>query len=120
MNTDSEIVLGVENQALPREQTAQKVAVVAKTLEVETLRGRNVSPFPDGEKQKVAFVSVYAMGPMIYLLDKPSSNLGMETVDALKTCLKEPKSQEKTILTVEHRLYYSMGTIDRILVLGEG
>ena len=120
VDTDSEIAFGVENQALPREQIAQKVAAAAKILEIETLRGRNIFSLSGGEKQKVAFASVYAMNPMIYLLDEPSSNLDMETVDALRTHLKELKSQGKTILIVEHRLYYLMDIVDRILVLDEG
>ena len=120
VDTDSEIAFGVENLALPREQIAQKVAAAAKNLEIETLRGRNIFSLSGGEKQKVAFASVYAMNPSVYLLDEPSSNLDMETVDALRTHLKELKSQGKTILIVEHRLYYLMDIVDRILVLDEG
>ena len=120
VDTDSEIAFGVENRALPREQIAQKVAAAAKILEIETLRGRIIFSLSGGEKQKVAFASVYAMNPMVYLLDEPSSNLDMETVDALRTHLKELKSQGKTILIVEHRLYYLMDIVDRILVLDEG
>mgnify|MGYP002740447614 CR=1 FL=1 len=120
VDTDSEIAFGVENQALPREQIAQKVAAAAKILEIETLRGRNIFSLSGGEKQKVAFASVYAMNPMVYLLDEPSSNLDMESVASLRSHLKMLKSQGKTILIVEHRLYYLMGIADRIIVLNEG
>ena len=120
VDTDSEIAFGVENQALPREQIAQKVAAAARNLKIENLRGRNLFSLSGGEKQKIAFASVYAMNPSVYLLDEPSSNLDMETVDAFRTHLKELKSQGKTILIVEHRLYYLMDMVDRLLVLDEG
>ena len=120
VDTDSEIAFGVENRALPREQIAQKVAAAARNLKIENLRGRNLFSLSGGEKQKIAFASVYAMNPSVYLLDEPSSNLDMETVDAFRTHLKELKSQGKTILIVEHRLYYLMDIVDRILVLDEG
>ena len=120
VDTDSELAFGVENRALPREQIAQKVAAAARNLKIENLRGRNLFSLSGGEKQKIAFASVYAMNPSVYLLDEPSSNLDMETVDALRAHLKELKSQGKTILIVEHRLYYLMDIVDRILVLDEG
>ena len=120
VDTDSEIAFGVENQALPREQIGEKVETATKDLEIENLRGRNIFSLSGGEKQKIAFASVYAMNPSVYLLDEPSSNLDMETVAALRTHLKRLKAQEKTVLIVEHRLYYLMGIADRIVVFDEG
>ena len=120
VDTDSEIAFGVENQALPREQIGEKVEAATKDLEIENLRGRNIFSLSGGEKQKIAFASVYAMNPSVYLLDEPSSNLDMETVAALRTHLKRLKAQGKTVLIVEHRLYYLMGIADRIVVFDEG
>ena len=120
VDTDSEIAFGVENQALPREQIGEKVEAATKDLEIENLRGRNIFSLSGGEKQKIAFASVYAMNPSVYLLDEPSSNLDMETVAELRTHLKRLKAKGKTILIVEHRLYYLMGIADRIIVFDEG
>jgi hypothetical protein len=44
----------------------------------------------------------------------------METVAALRKHLKRLKAQGKTVLIVEHRLYYLMGIADRIVVFDEG
>ena len=120
VDTDSEIAFGLENRAFPREQIEEKVATAAKDLKIENLRGRNIFSLSGGEKQKIAFASVYAMNPSVYLLDEPSSNLDMESVASLQSHLKMLKSQGKTILIVEHRLYYLMGIADRIIVLNEG
>lgn len=73
-----------------------------------------------GEKQKIAFASVYAMNPKIYLLDEPSSNLDMTSIQELKEHLRLIKSQGKTILIAEHRLYYLMELADRIVYLEKG
>ena len=120
VDTDSEIAFGLENRAFPREQIEEKVATAAKDLKIENLRGRNIFSLSGGEKQKIAFASVYAMNPSVYLLDKPSSNLDMESVASLQSHLKMLKSQGKTILIVEHRLHYLMDIADRIIVLHEG
>ena len=120
VDTDSEIAFGVENQALPQEQIEERVAVTAKDMNIENLRGRNIFSLSGGEKQKIAFASVYAMNPSVYLLDEPSSNLDMETIASLKAHLQLLKSQGKTILIVEHRLHYLMDIADRIAVFDEG
>ena len=120
VDTDSEIAFGVENLALPRKQIEEKVEAATKDLEIENLRGRNIFSLSGGEKQKIAFASVYAMNPSVYLLDEPSSNLDMESVASLREHIKRLKAQGKTVLIVEHRLYYLMGIADRIVVFDEG
>ena len=77
-------------------------------LQIEKLRGRNIFELSGGEKQKIAFASVYAMNPEIYLLDEPSSNLDVDTIAELKQHLRLIKAQGKTVIVAEHRLYYLM------------
>ena len=98
MDTDSEIAFGMENLALPRKQIEEKVASTAKDLEIENLLKRNIFSLSGGEKQKIAFASVYAMSPSVFLLDEPSSNLDIETIAALRAHIKRLKSQGKTII----------------------
>ena len=105
VDTDSEIAFGMENLALPRKLIEEKVASTAKDLEIENLLKRNIFSLSGGEKQKIAFASVYAMSPSVFLLDEPSSNLDIETIAALRAHIKRLKSQGKTILIPEHRLY---------------
>ena len=81
---------------------------------------RSIFALSGGEKQKIAFASVYAMNPKIYLLDEPSSNLDMTSIQELKEHLRLIKSQGKTILMAEHRLYYLMELAERIVYLEKG
>ena len=73
-----------------------------------------------GEKQKVAFASIYAMSPSIYLLDEPSSNLDMDAIEDLRRTLELLKKQGKTILIAEHRIYYLRELVDRIVYMENG
>lgn len=120
VDTDSEIAFGIENQALPPKVLAERVAQTAKDLHIQELRNRNIFELSGGEKQKIAFASVYAMNPEIYLLDEPSSNLDMASIQELKEHLQLIKSQGKTILIAEHRLSYLMELADRIVYLEKG
>lgn len=120
VDTDSEIAFGMENEAVPQEALKPRVAETTKALHIENLLGRNIFALSGGEKQKIAFASVYAMEPEIYLLDEPSSNLDMTAIAELREHLKGIKAQGKTIIIAEHRLYYLMDVADRILYLKNG
>ena len=120
VDTDSEIAFGMENEAVPQEQLQRRVVETAEALKIEDLLGRNILALSGGEKQKIAFASVYAMEPDVYLLDEPSSNLDMTSIGELREHLKLIKAQGKTVVVAEHRLYYLMDVADRILYLENG
>lgn len=115
VDTDSEIAFGIENEARPPKALAERVEQTAKDLQIQNLRNRNIFELSGGEKQKIAFASVYAMNPQIYLLDEPSSNLDMTSIQELREHLRLIKKQGKTVLIAEHRLYYLMELADRIV-----
>ena len=120
VDTDSEIAFGMENGAVPQPLLERRVAETARALHIEDLLGRNIFALSGGEKQKIAFASVYAMEPEIYLLDEPSSNLDAAAIGELRAHLQLVKSQGKTIIIAEHRLYYLMDVVDRIIYLENG
>ena len=98
----------------------ERVEQTTEDLHIQKLRNRNIFELSGGEKQKIAFASVYAMNPQIYLLDEPSSNLDMTSIQELKEHLRLIKKQGKTVLIAEHRLYYLMELADRIVYLEKG
>lgn len=120
VDTDSEIAFGMENMSIPREQMLQRMEAVTEKLRLQALRGRSIFELSGGEKQRIAFASVYAMNPEVYLLDEPSSNLDTDSIDELKEQLRLIREEGKTILISEHRIYYLMELVDRIIYLDEG
>lgn len=120
VDTDSEIAFGIENEALPFLKLNARVEQTVKDLRIQGLRNRNIFELSGGEKQKIAFASVYAMNPDVYLLDEPSSNLDMRSIEGLKEHLRRIKAQGKTVLIAEHRLYYLLELADQIVYLDNG
>ena len=96
VDADSEIAFDMENEAVPQAQLRRRVTETAAALHIENLLGRNIFALSGGEKQKIAFASVYAMNSSVYLLDEPSSNLDMTAICELREHLKLIKSQEKS------------------------
>lgn len=119
-DTDGEIAFGMENSGVPGQEMKERVKSTAEDLHIERLLGRSIFSLSGGEKQKIAFASVYAMNPDIYLLDEPSSNLDMDSMEDLRQHIALLKQQGKTILIAEHRLYYLRDLADRIFYLDKG
>lgn len=120
LDTDSEIVFGMENKGTPYEQIIERYHRTIKELHIEKLQGRNLFDLSGGQKQTIAFASVYALNPDIFVLDEPSSNLDPEAIEELRRLLLLIKAQGKTILISEHRLYFLNGIVDRIILMKHG
>ena len=120
VDTDSEIVFGLENQGVPREEISKRLEEVTGELSLEKLRNRDIFQLSGGEKQKIAFAGVYASSPDVFVLDEPSSNLDHQGVEELKKCLEKVKREGKTVVMAEHRLYYLTGLADRFAYLERG
>lgn len=120
VDTDSEISFGMENLTYPREKMKERISKTVAELDIAHLTGRSIFELSGGEKQKVAFASIYAMSPDIYLLDEPSSNLDMDAIEDLRRTLELLKKQGKTILIAEHRIYYLRELVDRIVYMEKG
>ena len=120
VDTDSEIAFGMENLAYPPEQLRRRLDETAAELELKELMGRGIFELSGGEKQKVAFASIHAMSPEVYILDEPSSNLDVQATEELRKSLRLLKNKGKTIVIAEHRLYYLRDLVDRIIYMEGG
>lgn len=119
-DTDSEIAFGMENMAWPLEKMLSRVKETLEVINIKNLSGRGISQLSGGEKQKVAFASVYAMTPDIFVLDEPSSSLDIDAIKDLHDLLLLLKAQGKTILISEHRLYFLKNIIDQAIFIEDG
>ena len=52
VDTDSEIAFGIENEARPPQELAERVEQTTEDLHIQSLRGRNIFELSGGEKQK--------------------------------------------------------------------
>ena len=120
LDTDSELAFGLENEGRPPEEIRRRVEQVAETLHLQELRGKNIFSLSGGQKQLLAFGSVYAMGPEIYVLDEPTANLDQEAIARLHNQIAALKRQGCTIVVAEHRLYFLTDLIDRAFYLRSG
>ncbi|MCR4714315.1 MAG: ATP-binding cassette domain-containing protein [Treponemataceae bacterium] len=81
---------------------------------------RSLFNLSGGQKQKIACASVAVTGNKVVLLDEPSANLDLKTIDELRELLEKWKSEGKTIVVAEHRISYLWGIADRTVILKDG
>nr|MCR5140969.1 ATP-binding cassette domain-containing protein [Ruminococcus sp.] len=120
IDTDGEITFGAENIGMPPEAIVSRKNDVAREMHIERLLDRSIFELSGGEKQIVACASVSVLSPDIIVLDEPSSNLDSSAIEKLKAILADWKSQGKTIIIAEHRLYFLRELADRMLILDNG
>ena len=120
VNTTSEIAFGCENFGMEPKLIRDRVYETADALHINSLLDRNIFQLSGGEKQKIAFASIYAVNPDIYVLDEPSSNLDNHAIGELQSMLQFLKVHGKTIVIAEHRIRYLKELADRAVYMKEG
>ena len=120
VDTTSEITFGCENLGQPEQSIRERLVNTVRDFRLEKLMGRNIFHLSGGEKQKIACAGVSIMEPDVFVMDEPSSNLDAASILDLRAILAYWKSQGKTIIVSEHRLYYLRGLADRFIYIADG
>ena len=120
LDTDSELTFGLENQGTAPGEMRRRMADTIEQLHIENLLHRNIFTLSGGEKQMLAFASVYATGPAIFVLDEPTANLDEDAVWKLREQIALLKQMGHTVIIAEHRLYFLRDLIDRAVYIKNG
>ena len=120
VDTTSELAFACENQGIPEQEILNRIEKTVTELKLEPLMNRSLFDLSGGQKQKIACASVAVTGNNIILLDEPSANLDLKTIEELHELLKKWKREGKTIVIAEHRISYLWDVADRTVVLCNG
>lgn len=120
VDTTSELAFACENRGMEEEEILRRIDSTVQKLHLEPLLNRSLFNLSGGQKQKIACASVAVTGNQIILLDEPSANLDLRTIDELHDLLAKWKEEGKTIVVAEHRISYLWDLADRTIILKEG
>ncbi|MSA96730.1 ATP-binding cassette domain-containing protein [Finegoldia sp. BIOML-A2] len=115
-----EIAYGLENLGVEREEIRQRVTDVIKLLKIEDLQDKNPNELSGGQSQRVAIASIIVMNPKVLIFDEPTSQLDPLGTEEIFDILKLLKSQNKTIILVEHKIDLIAEYADRVVVMDNG
>lgn len=120
VDATSELAFACENMGMPEDEIIARVEQAAHEMGIENLLNRSLFALSGGEKQKIACGSVSALHPDVFVLDEPSSNLDLASIQDLRIHVKKWKAEGKTIVIAEHRLYWLSDVCDRAVCMREG
>ena len=120
LNVYDEIAFTLKSRGLPEETVREKILSTAAQLGIEGILGSDIHALSEGQKQKVGLASLLVFNPGVLVLDEPSANLDPESTGELAALLRMLKAQGKTILVVDHRLYWLRDVADEVLVMKAG
>lgn len=118
--SDDELAFGLECAGADVGLIERRVAEVVSGMGIELLLGRDVARMSGGERQALAFASVAVADPDVYVLDEPTANLDVASIETLHAQMANVLARGKTVIIAEHRLAYLGDLIDRAILLRDG
>ena len=118
---EDEILFGLENFGIPKDQIEQRITAALESLEIQELRHREISTLSGGQKQKVAIAAILALEPDILVLDEPTGELDpASSVQIFKLLQKLNKEKGITIVVAEQKIMLLCEYVKKLIVLEKG
>ncbi|RIM08334.1 ATP-binding cassette domain-containing protein, partial [Staphylococcus cohnii] len=96
-------------------ETKKRLNQLMKTLELESLRHRQISQLSGGQLQRVLVARALMTESTLYLLDEPFVGIDFHSEQIIMTQLQKLKSEGKLLLIVHHDLSKTEEYFDRVI-----
>ncbi len=121
MTVRRNLSFGMEIAGTPKATVAEKVAWVAKLLQIEALLDRKPGQLSGGQRQRVAIGRALVRSSSICLFDEPLSNLDAKLRAETRLELKQlHETLGSTMIYVTHDQIEAMTMADRVAVMHKG
>ncbi|MDX8465705.1 ABC transporter ATP-binding protein [Mesorhizobium sp. VK23B] len=121
MTVAQNIAFPLKMRGLDRKMSDEKVAGVARLLQIEPLMSRLPRELSGGQRQRVAIGRALVRDPRLFLFDEPLSNLDAALRTELRAEIKRlHQSIRRTMVYVTHDQTEALTLADKIVVLKAG
>ena len=112
-----DVAFGLENKCVPTVEIWPRVHAALARVGFPYPDDHPTSALSGGEKQRLAFAGMVALGPDILLLDEPTANIDAEGARLVRGLIAQAKAQGRTIVLVDHDVEAASPLVDRIVEL---
>lgn len=116
---EDEIVFGMENIGLSREEMHERLHEVLRAVQMEEYRHAQPNQLSGGQKQRVAIAAVLAMRPQLIIFDEATSMLDPQGRQQMMSIIGALHGQGVTLVQITHHMEEALHA-QRVLVLHEG
>ncbi len=116
---EDEVLYGLENFAVPRDQMEGRVAQALADMGIPDLRDRVISSLSGGQKQKVAIAFILAMRPKVLVLDEPTAELDPASSRSVFELLAAYAREHGTTVVVVEQKNALLSQYADLLVIGD-
>ena len=118
---EDEILYGLENFAVSREEIPARVDEALASMGIEDLRYRTIDSLSGGQKQKVAVASVIALHPKVLVLDEPTAELDpASSVAVFDLLARYAREHGTTVVVVEQKIALLSDYADLLVIVDDG
>jgi energy-coupling factor transport system ATP-binding protein len=115
-----EIAFGLKNIGIVKDEIERQVAEAAQKVGILPFLEANPFSLSKGQRQRVAFASVLAMGSDIMVLDEPTTGQDYKEGLEIMEMVRQLNREGKTIIVVTHDMELVSKYVDRVIILKDG
>lgn len=120
-SSEDNIMMGLKKSNFKKEEKLNKVNLLLKELEIESIRSKYINELSGGQKQRVAIGRTLINNPEILLLDEATSALDAMTKEKIQELLLEIHLKRKnTMVFVTHSIEEAVFLGEKIIVMIDG
>jgi len=112
-----DVAFGLENRCVPTAQIWPAVHAALASVGFPYPDDHPTGALSGGEKQRLAFAGVFAIGADILLLDEPTANLDADGARLVRSLIARSREDGRTIVLVDHDTAEARPLVDRVVEL---
>jgi len=119
-NVYAEIAFGLNRFNLYRLQAKQRIAEIAKRMNLEEMLDQSPFTLSVGDRKRVTLASVLAWNPDIFILDEPTMGQDALLKNNLKQLIRNLHEEGKTVILITHDVEFAAELKPRVIMMHKG
>ncbi len=115
-----EVTYGLKNLKLSKEEISERVSEALKFVGLDGFEEHHPFLLKKGERQRVAFASIFAMKPEIFVVDEPTTGQDYLGSESMMHMLSKLNETGHTIIIITHDMRIVGKYVRRAIVLDKG
>ena len=101
-SVEDEIAFGLWQSGLSEEEVHERTEKYISLLQLEAVRSRVPFSLSGGEKKRTALAAVFAMEPLIFIMDEPMSGLDEEGQKFVSDFIRDMCTDDRMMIVATH------------------